>query len=82
MVAPEEVQTRFVSLGWQYLGLSAIPDGIEAISAQLLEDVLVFYKFIVRRSSRCRNLQAISQAQACAGSGTQPNYNTVSATLV
>lgn len=46
MVAPEEVQANFVSLGWQYLGLSAIPDGIEAISAQLLEDVLGFYELI------------------------------------
>jgi hypothetical protein len=51
MVAPEEVQTRFVRLGWQYLGRRAIPDGIEAISAQLLENVLGFYELIVGRSS-------------------------------
>lgn len=51
MIAPEEVQTKSVSLGWQYSGQSAIPDGIEAIGAQLLEDVLVFYEFIVGRPS-------------------------------
>lgn len=51
MVAPEEVQTKCVNLGWQCSGQSVIPDGIEAIGAQLLEDVLIFYELIVGRSS-------------------------------
>jgi hypothetical protein len=51
MVAPEEVQAKFVSLRGKYSRQNVIPDSIKAISAQLLEDVLVFYKLIVGQSS-------------------------------
>lgn len=82
MVAPEEVQAIFVSSVMAILGQSSIPDGIEAVSTQLLEDVLVSHELIVGLPSRCRNSQAISQARAFVGRGTQRNYNAVSATLV